>query len=131
MSKSDYLEAKVLDDLFGIAAFTPPATVYVALLISAPTDAGGGTEVTGGSYARAAVTNDATNWTRTGSVVSNSAAITFAQASGAWGTVGWFELRDALTGGNQLFWGPLTTARTIVNGDTFSFAIAQLQFTED
>jgi len=48
MSKSDYLEGKVLDHLLGRTTYTAPATVYVALYTSAPTDSGGGTEVSGG-----------------------------------------------------------------------------------
>lgn len=133
MSKSDYLELKVLDHLLGGPDYARPATVYIALFTSAPTDAAGsGTEVSGGSYARAAVTNNSTNWPAASSgVKSNGTAITFAQASGAWGTVTHFAVFDALSSGNMLFWGALTTPRTIVSGDTFSFGISQLVFAED
>lgn len=60
--KSDYLELKILDGVLGGPDFVRPATSHVALYTVAPSDAGGGTEVSGGSYARAAVTNSATNW---------------------------------------------------------------------
>ena len=41
---SDYVENKLIDWMLRGQAFTPPATVYVALFTSAPADAGGGTE---------------------------------------------------------------------------------------
>lgn len=61
-SLSRYLKAALLEEAFGAAAFTAPATLYLALYTVAPTDNGGGTEVTGGSYARKAVTNNTTNF---------------------------------------------------------------------
>lgn len=129
--KSDYLEAKILDHLFGITPFSEPATVYLALFTATPSDAGGGTEVAGGSYARVAVTNDNTEWSRTGSVISNINALDFATASGVWGTVGWVGVFDAITAGNFLFWAPLLSTRTVNTTDQVGFAPGQLQFTED
>lgn len=132
MSKSNYLENKLLDLVFGGTTFTPPATLYIALYTSDPTDADTGTEVSGGSYARVAVTNNATNWpAASGGQKSNANAITFAQATASWGTVTHVGIRDALTGGNLLYSGPLVTPRTVNNGDTFSFAATQLVITED
>jgi len=52
MSFSDYLETKVLDHVFAGVAYTAPGTHYVALFTAAPSDSGGGTEVSGGAYAR-------------------------------------------------------------------------------
>ena len=49
---SDYLEDKVLNHVFGGTAYTAPSTLYVGLYTAAPSDTGGGTEVSGGSYAR-------------------------------------------------------------------------------
>jgi len=60
--KSDYLENTILDLVYGGVAYTPPAILYVALFSVAPTDAGGGTELSGGGYARVAVPNDLTNF---------------------------------------------------------------------
>ena len=48
---SDYLENKVLGHVFGGTAYTAPTTLYVALYTVAPSDTGGGTEVSGGAYA--------------------------------------------------------------------------------
>lgn len=130
--KSDYLENKILDLILSATAYAIPGTLYVALFTAAPTDAGGGTEVAGGSYARAAVTNNATNFpAAAGGQKSNGAAITFAQATAGWGTVVAVGVYDALSGGNLLFWATLTAAKTIQNGDQFSFPIGSLVFTED
>lgn len=134
MSKSNYLEDAVLNHILGgvTMPFTPPATVYIGLFISAPTDAGGGTEVAGGSYARAAVTNNATNFpAAAGGVKSNGTAVNFAAATAAWGTVVAVGVFDALSGGNLLYWAALTAAKTVQNGDQFSFSIGSLVFTED
>lgn len=130
--KSDYLENKVLDHVFGGGDYARPATVYVALFTSAPSDAGGGTEASGGAYARAAVTNNSTNWpAAAGAVKSNGTAITFAQATAPWGNVTHFGVFDALSGGNLLYWGALNTPRSVATGDTPSYAVGQIQFTED
>lgn len=129
--KSDYLEAAVLDHLFGITPLSAPATVYAGLFTATPSDAGGGTEVSGGSYARVAVTNDNTEWSRTGNVISNINALDFAAASALWGVVGWIGIFDTLTVGNLLFWAPLVSTRTVNISDQVGFAPGQLQFTED
>ena len=60
---SDYLEDILFNWYFRGVAHTPPATFYVGLFTAAPTDAGGGTEVTGGGYARAAITRATGSWT--------------------------------------------------------------------
>lgn len=130
--KSDYLENELLDHWLGAAAYTAPATVYAALFTATPSDSGGGTEVTGGSYARVAVTNNATNWpAASGGSKSNGTDITFPQATADWGTVVAFALFDAPTSGNMLVWGPLTASRAVNSSDTPSFATGTLTVTED
>lgn len=125
-SKSDYLENKLLDHWLGNTAFTAPATVYVALYTAAPSDAGSGTEVTGGSYARVSVTNNTTNWPAASSgSKSNGTAISFPTASAGWGTVEAAALMDASTSGNQLAWAELLTGTAYVatakaSTDTFT-----------
>lgn len=132
MSKSDYLEGKVLDHLLGRTTYTAPATVYVALYTTAPADAGGGTEVSGGSYARKAVTNDATNWpAASGGSKANGTAIAFPEATANWGTVVAWGLFDASSGGNLLYWGTLTQNQAVNSGSTASFAIGALTILED
>lgn len=127
---SDYLENKIAALLFGATAYSIPATYYFALFTSAPDDTGGGTEVSGGSYARAAVTNNVTNFPApTGGVSANGTAISFAQATASWGTVTHFGIFDALTGGNLIVWGALTTPKTVATNDTVSFSAGQLTIT--
>ena len=148
---SDFLENKLVDFLFraqalGVtgataAAGTGPANMYIGLLTAAPSDAGGGTEVSGNNYGRATVVSSLTNWagtqaaasttasSGTGGQTSNNAAITFATPSGTWGTVTHFGIYDAVTGGNLLFWGSLTIAKTINQSDTVTFPAASLTIT--
>lgn len=151
---SDFLENKIIDWLFrgqaiGItgasaAAGTGPTNLYVALLTAAPSDAGGGTEVTGGSYARVSVASTLANWagtqaaastvasSGTSGTTSNNAAITFPTPTANWGVVTHFGIYDASTGGNLLFHGALTTSKTVNNGDAApSFPAASLSLQID
>jgi hypothetical protein len=132
--KSDYLEVALLNHLFGNVAYTVPATYHFALFTSAPNDAGGGTEVnpSGSGYGRVAVTNNTTNFpTIVSGSKSNGTAINFAVATASWGSVVAFGIYDAATLGNLLFWGDLTTARSVLTGDTPRFAAGALTITED
>lgn len=131
--KADFLENELLDHVLGNAAYTAPGTVHVALYTVTPTDAGGGTEVTGGSYARVAVTNDATNWpAASAGAKSNGTAITFPAPTANWGTVVAFAILDAGTGGNFLYWGPISPNKTVNASDPApSFAVGDLDVTED
>lgn len=141
---SNYLENKIVDWLLRAQAFTPPATVYVALFTAAPTDAAGGTEVSGGSYARVAVTSSLANWagtqgngttvasSGTGGTMSNNAAITFQAPTANWGSIVAMGVFDAATAGNLLFFSALTNAKTVNNGDAApSFPAAALTFQVD
>lgn len=135
-SKSNYLEDKVNDHVLGATAYTPPGTVYMALFTAAPTDAGGGTEVSTGTwtnYARKSITNNTTNWPNSASgVKSNGTAITFpASTQGADVTVVAAALFDASTAGNMLYWGTLAANKVMQNGDVFEFAIGAFSITED
>ena len=71
MSKSNFLENEILDHVLRNSSYTPPSTVYAALFTSNPDEDGSGTEVTGGSYARQAVTFGAAS----GGSVTNSSAV--------------------------------------------------------
>jgi hypothetical protein len=129
MSKSDYAENKINELLVGKTAFATP-TAYVALFTAAPSDSGGGTEVTGGSYARKSTAG--ADWAASsGGSIQNANAITFVTATGSWGTVTHFGVFDALTTGNLLFWAVLTASKTVGSGDTASFAAGALVHTED
>jgi hypothetical protein len=130
--KSDFLELELLDHVLGNAAYTAPATVYLALFTAAPSDAGGGTEVATGSYARKAVTNNATNWpAATSGTKTLNVAQSFVAATANWGTITHFGIFDASTSGNLLYWGTITPNKAVNNGDTASFAIGAIVVTED
>jgi hypothetical protein len=139
---SDYLENKFIDALLRNQAFPTIATLYFALFTAAPSDSGGGTEVTGGNYARAALAASLANFagtqsagsttasSGTGGQSSNNVAITFNVPSANWGQVTHWGLFDALTGGNLLVWGALTNPKNINNGDPApSWPIGTLQIT--
>lgn len=127
---SAYLENALNDHVLGSTSFTKPATVHFALFTAAPTESGGGTEVSGGSYARVAVTNNSTNFPNSsGGAKSNNTAITFPTATASWGTVTAFGVFDAASGGNLLYFGNLGTSRTIASGDTARFAAGDFSIT--
>ena len=124
---SDYLEDKVLEHVFGGNAFTAPSTLYVALYTVAPSDTGGGTEVSGGAYARqtATFTVSGTNPT----TASNTAAIEYPTATANYGTVVAVGVFDALTSGNLLAYSTLTSSKTIDSGDVFRINAGNLDIT--
>ena len=125
---SDYLENKFIDHLFRTATWAKPSALYIALFTSSPSDAGGGTEVVGGAYARVAYNPSDTNWlatqggtsgnsSGTGGQTSNALAVTFPAPTANWGTVTHFAIMDAASGGNMLIWDALVASRTILSGD--------------
>jgi hypothetical protein len=118
--------AAVLNHFLRNVSQTSPATVYAGLLTVAPTPSTAGTEVSGGSYARVAVTFGAP----ASGVTSNSAPVNFAAASAPWGTVVAVGIYDALSGGNLLYFGTLGSSKVIGTSDTASFAAAALSITE-
>ena len=136
-------ENSLIDWLMRGQALTPPATGYVALFTSCPTDSTAGTEVSGGSYARVAVTASLANWagtqsaasttasSGTGGTTSNNSVITFPAATADWGTVNCFGYMTASTSGTLVFYAALTGSRNITNGSTASFAAAALTFQID
>lgn len=122
---SNYLENALINATLRNTSYTSPSTVYVGLFTSDPTDAGSGTEVSGGSYARKAMTfGSPSNGAST-----NSGAVEFDQATGNWGTITHFAIFDALTTGNMLYHGALTASKTIATGDVFKFASASVTVT--
>lgn len=122
----DAYENIMLDRLLGSGT---PASVDVALYTAPPTDAGGGTEVSGGSYARVAVTNDATNWPpAAGAQKSNGTVITWPAATASWGTISHFAIFDGAT---LMVWGAIGTAKLISSGETAQFNAGTLIITCD
>ena len=122
---SNYLEDALINATLRNTTFTAVATPYVALFTSDPTDAGSGTEVSGGSYARTAVTMGAPS----NGVSTNSADVTFPTATGSWGTVGWIGIYDASTSGNLLYHTALDASKTVGSGDIFKINTGNLSVT--
>lgn len=126
---TNYAEDLVLDWLLTNAAATRPTAWYVALYTVAPGETGGGTEVSGGSYARTAVTFTVSGTAPT--TASNSAAVEFAAATASWGTVVAAGIFDASTSGNLLAFANLTTSKTVDSGDVLRFNTGEIDITLD
>jgi hypothetical protein len=124
---SNYLENALINAVLRNTTYTSPATVYVSLYTSDPTDADSGTEVStsGTGYARTAVTMGAPS----DGVSTNSADVTFPTATASWGTVTHIGIHDASTSGNLLFHTPLDTSKTIDSGDIFKITTGNLSVT--
>jgi hypothetical protein len=127
VAASNYLENKLLEHVLKNTAYTSPTAVHTALFTVAPDDTGGGTEVTGGSYAREATTFGAA---ASGSI-SNSADCDFGAATADWGTIVAVGIFDAATVGNLLYYGTLTVSKTVQNGDSFKFLATKLVVSMD
>lgn len=128
---SNYLENKLLDHTlrYGTAPYTGASTIYLGLFTNDSTNAAAnleaGTltdEVSGGSYARKAVTFAAAS----GGSSATNATVTFDAATANWGTITHVAVMDASTSGNVLFWGAVTTSKTIETGDTFQVSSGNL-----
>lgn len=142
---TDYAENKIVDAVFRGQPLNAPATFYVAAFTTADNDAGSArVEVSGGSYARVAVTSSLANWagtqgagttvasTGTSGTTSNNNAITFPAPTANWGTIVGLGFFDAATGGNEWVYGSLTTSKTVNSGDAApSFNAAALSFQID
>jgi hypothetical protein len=117
---SNYLRDKINDHVHGGGDYTRPTTTYFALMTTMPTASGGGTEASGGSYARVAVTNNSTNWpASSGQAKTNGTAIVWGTQTTSLGTVLGIAEYDASTGGNLLTFALLNTSVTIAAGQPF------------
>jgi len=105
-SASIDLERSLLQHSLAIAPMAALSRVYVALCLTAPTEAAGGIESSGGGYARAAATFAL--MASPSNAASNATSVEFLAATSAWGTIGYFEIWTQVTGGTRLYWGPLT-----------------------
>jgi hypothetical protein len=141
---TNYLRNNLIDWLMRGQTFTPPTSVFIALVTTTPNAATAGTEVSGTGYARVEVPTSLTDWcgtqgagstsasSGTSGTTSNNADIDFGTAGGAWGTVTYWEAYDAVTSGNRLMWGAIVdsggvpTPRSIANGDPVKFPTSAL-----
>lgn len=124
---SDYAEKLLLDFLMTTGTATRPTAWYVGLYTAAPSDSGGGTEVSGNGYSRQSVAFDAAS--TPGGTTSNSGAVSFTASGGSWGTITHMAIHTASTGGNMLWHGGLTASKTVGDGDTLEFAIGNIDLT--
>ncbi len=122
---SNYLENALINGTLRGTTYTAPTTTYLALYTNDPTDADTGTEITGGSYVRQAITFSSPS----GGATSNSSAIEFPQATADWGTITHVGIRDAVTSGNLLYHSALDTSKAIANGDIFKITSTNLSVT--
>jgi hypothetical protein len=123
---SNYLEEQIYNWLRGTAMPSAPATLYVALFTTAPTESTAGTEVSGGSYARQAVTLPAYSAGSGGG--SNSAIVNFPTATGSWGTVVAVGLMDAASAGNLLMYKAISS-QAVASGQSIRVDASALTVT--
>jgi hypothetical protein len=122
---SDVSEKLILDWLMTAGTATRPTAWYVALYTSAPSDAGGGTEVSGGGYARKTVAWDAA--ASPGGTTQNTGVVTWTASGAAFGTVTHIGIHSALSGSGNLLWhGAMTASKTVNDGDTLEFAAGNI-----
>jgi hypothetical protein len=122
---SNHLENAIINATLRNTSYTSPTTVYVGLYTSDPGEGNTGTEVSGGSYARTAVTFGAPS----NGVSTNSASVTFPTATGTWGTVTHVGILDATTSGNLLYYTALDASKSIASGDVFTISTGNLSVT--
>ncbi|NNM74753.1 phage tail fiber protein [Enterovirga aerilata] len=127
MSFTNYLEQKVLDHVFGAGTYAKP-TLYAALFTTATGEAGGGTEVSGGGYARQPIGAMTVSGTAPTQAV-NASTFEFPVATADWGTITHAAIFDAPTGGNMLDHAPLAASKRIDNGDVFRFPAGAIKVT--
>ncbi|MDP4095478.1 hypothetical protein OIN60_01555 [Paenibacillus sp. P96] len=130
LSKSNYWKTACINAALRGIAFTSPSQVYIALYTSDPTDADTGQEVTGAGYARRAVTFSAPMLQDRRAAVSSTADVSFPIAGAEWGLITHIGIRDAVTGGNLIYHGAVTTPRTVQTNDTLRFLAGQIKIDE-
>ena len=124
MSFSNDFETRVLQYIFTTGSVTRPTAWHVALYTAAPNDSGGGTEVSGGAYARQSVT-----FTVSGNTATNSGAVEYPTATASYGTVSHVGVFDAASGGNLIAYAALSASKAIDTGDVFRVPAGDLDIT--
>ena len=124
MSFSNDFETRVLQYIFTTGSVTRPTARHVALYTAAPNDSGGGTEVSGGAYARQSVA-----FTVSGNTATNSGAVEYPTATASYGTVSHVGVFDAASGGNLIAYAALSASKAIDTGDVFRIPAGDLDIT--
>lgn len=126
MSKTNALETDLLELLFNATAIadlaeddstTPATSLHVSLHTADPGEAGDQTtnEATYTSYARVAVTRDASGFTVTGNSVSPAANVDFPTATGGSETITHFGIGTDLSGAGYLMYKGTVTPQISVS----------------
>lgn len=132
---SNYLEDKMRGHLLRGVSFTPSGILAIGLTSGVPSDTSTGASCTElqntGSYARVSVTSNTTNWSAddtTNNIAYNNNAITFTTPSADWGWTSGLIIADTAVygAGNIYFYGALTSAQFIQNGNTVSIPVSGL-----
>lgn len=129
MSLTNFGENLVLVWLLTAGAATRPTAWWVGLFTAAPSDTGGGTEVSGGAYARQSISFSVSGTSPT--LATNTAQIDFPTATASWGTITHIGIFDAVTTGNLIWWGALTASKTVAIDDVFRFIAGAIDLTLD
>ena len=124
---SDHAEKLLLDWLMTTGSATRPTAWYVGLFTAAPSDSGGGTEVSGSGYAREAVTFAAAS--TPGGTTSNTGDVSFTASGGNWGTITHIGIFNASSSGNLLWHGAMTASKIVNDGDTLQFSTGNIDLT--
>lgn len=127
---STYLKHALINHVFRTTKHTAAGTLYAALYTAAPNAGGGGTEVTGGSYARVAIPVADSSWDAPSSgATQNAITVTFPTPTGNWGTIVAMGIHDDVSTGNLIAFGDLTVSKSVTSGDGApSFVIGDLDF---
>lgn len=114
---TDYANNKILDLVFGSAAFPPPATLYFGLSQGVANKSGYPTEPASGGYTRVPIANNFTSFPAAGGgTKSNATTVTFPAPTADWGTIQSLFIADAASGGNVLAMADLTAPKPITSG---------------
>ena len=126
---SNWLRNSVLNHFFRNTAVTGSAQVFLALYISDPTSEDIGVEVTYSGYTRQAITFDAPTQVSGVAVIRNTTVLNFPIPGTDLGSIPFFGIRSAVTGGNLLAFAPWTVAKEIFAGMQFSVSTGNLEVT--
>ena len=122
-SISNFLELELLDHVLKTGAYSVPTNIYVALSTTDPLDTGAGISEPSDGYARVVMDS----WdAATARATENTSQITFAQASGDWGTISHWAIYDAITGGNFLAHGDFSVSKTCPIGTNLYIAAGDI-----
>jgi hypothetical protein len=125
---SNYAESQVIKWLMTAAAVSRPTAWFVALHTADPGEDGSVGELSGNGYAR----QSATFTEDTNGLVDNDADITFGPNTGVnWGDVTHVSVWTAVSSGQCLYKGALSSPVTINVNDSLRFAAGQLDCSID